>query len=176
MTISYEIGGTLRTEAILPDAGAVRTDCADGDCAENQPLPAALARQDEGQKTPAQWAYERLILYLQKFEEELDTDHEVGMGFAGSDAGALHIQGIGFFAPDIVTFYGTDQGGAKTQLLQHVSQLNVMLKAMPKLAEEPRRIGFELRSRMEKAAEAAGAEPRRRNYADAAAEGPEDQA
>ena len=175
MSITYEIGGKLRTQAILPDAGAVRIDCEDGDCAENQPLPEALAQQAEGQKTPAQWAYERLILYLQKFEEELDTDHEVGMGFAGSDSGALHIQGLGFFAPDIVTFYGTDQGGAKTQLLQHVSQLNVMLKAMPKLAEEPRRIGFELRNRMEKAAEAAGERPARRNYGDAAAEGPVDQ-
>ncbi len=175
MTISYEIGGQLRTAPILPDAGAVRTDCPDGECAENQPLPDVLARQSENDKTPAQWAYERLIIYLQKFEEGLDHDHEVGMGFAGSDAGALHIQGLGFFAPDIVTFYGTDPSGAKTQLLQHVSQLNVMLKAMPKIEEEPRRIGFELRSRMEQAAEAAGSAPARRNYADAAAEGPVDQ-
>ena len=53
------------------------------------------------------------------------------------------------FAPDIVTFYGADQGGAKTQLVQHVSQLNVMLKATPKLTETPRRIGFEMRARLE---------------------------
>ena len=96
------------------------------------------------------------------------------MGFAGSDAGALHIQGLGFFAPDLVTFYGADPGGAKTQLVQHVSQLNVMLKAVPKLNEEPRRIGFELRTRLEAAAEAEELEPRR-NYADAVAEAPNDQ-
>lgn len=171
MSMSYEIGGKLRTEAILPDAGVVRTDCPDGDCAENQPLPAALSREPQDRKTPAQWAYERLILYIQNFEKELDLDHEVGMGFAGSDAGMLHIQGMGFFAPDIVTFYGMDPQGAKTQLVQHVSQLNVMLKAMPKLSEEPARIGFELRRRMEEAAE----RPARRNYADAVAEGPTDQ-
>lgn len=175
MTISYEIGGKLRTEPILPDAGAIRTDSDDRDCAENQPLPAALAKQKEGAKTPAQWAYERLILYIQKFEEGLDKDQEVGMGFAGSDAGALHIQGMGFFAPDLVTFYGADQGGAKTQLVQHVSQLNVMLKAVPKLDDQPRRIGFELRTRLEEAAEAGPALPRR-SYGDAAAEGPTDQA
>ena len=174
MSISYEIGGKLRTEAVLPDARAIRTDCADGDCAENQPLPDALAREAEAQKTPAQWAYERLILYIQNFEKELDAEHEVGMGFAGSDSGPLHIQGMGFFAPDIVTFYGTDPTGAKTQLVQHVSQLNVMLKAMPKLNEKPTRIGFELRQRMEQAAEATDQAPRR-NYADAAAVGPEDQ-
>ena len=96
------------------------------------------------------------------------------MGFAGSDAGALHIQGMGFFAPDLITFYGADPGGAKTQLVQHVSQLNVMLRSVPKLAEEPRRIGFELRNRLEEAAKVEDP-PRRRNYADAVAEGPSDQ-
>lgn len=174
MSIKYEIGGKLRTAPILPDAGAIRTDCDDGNCAENQPLPPALANQAESQKTPAQWAYERLILYIQKFEEQLDAEHEVGMGFAGSDAGALHIQGMGFFAPDLITFYGADPGGAKTQLVQHVSQLNVMLRSVPKLAEEPRRIGFELRNRLEEAAKVEDP-PRRRNYADAVAEGPSDQ-
>lgn len=36
--------------------------------------------------------------------------------------------------------------GARTQLIQHVSQLNVMLKAWPKDpgAVEPKRIGFRL--------------------------------
>ena len=43
-------------------------------------------------------------------------------------------------------FYGRDEDGAKTQLIQHVSQLSVTLRAVPKLAEEepPRRIGFHL--------------------------------
>jgi hypothetical protein len=178
MSISYEIGGKLRTEAILPDAGVVRTDCPPGECAENQPLPAAIARQAETQKTPAQWAYERLILYIQKFEEQLDKDQEIAMGFAGSDAGMLHIHGMGYFAPDLVTFYGVDPAGVKTQLVQHVSQLNVMLKAAPKLQEEPRRIGFEMRTRMEEAAEQAEqpGQPPRRNYADAVASAPDDQA
>jgi len=149
MSIEYEVGAKLRTEPVLPNAGVVRTDCEAGDCTENQPLPPAIAKQPAEDKSPAQWAYERLILYIQKFEEQLDPDQEVAMGFAGSDAGSLHIQGIGFFAPDIVTFYGADQSGAKTQLVQHVSQLNVMLKAAPKLAEKPNRIGFEMRARLE---------------------------
>lgn len=137
------------TEPVLPDAGVIRTDCPEGDCAERQPLPPAVARTPSGQKTPAQWAYERLILYVQKFEEGLDSDHEIGMGFAGSDAGTLHIRGMGYFAPDIITFYGVDQSGTKTQLVQHVSQLNVMLKAAPKLREEAERIGFQMRTRLE---------------------------
>ena len=149
MSMEYEVSAKLRTEPVLPQAGVVRMDCDEGDCAERQPLPAAVAQQPVDQKTPAQWAYERLILYIQKFEEGLDPDQEVAMGFAGSDAGMLHIQGMGYFAPDMITFYGADPTGARTQLVQHVSQLNVMLKAAPKLAEKPTRIGFRMRSSLE---------------------------
>ena len=97
-------------------------------------------------KSPAEWAYERLILYIQNFEEQLDNEHEVAMAFTGGDAGVLKIEGMGFFDPDIVTFYGSDLAGGKTQLVQHVSQLNVMLRALPKEVEteEPNRIGFKL--------------------------------
>ena len=65
---------------------------------------------------------------------------------AGGITGVLRIEGIGYFDPDIVTFYGTDQQRLKTQLIQHVSQLSVTLRAIPKAAleEEPRRVGFRL--------------------------------
>ena len=153
MSVEYEVTAKLRTQPVLPEAGVFRTDCEDGDCTENLPLPAAVAAKPAEQKSPSQWAYERLVLYIQKFEETLDTDHEVGMGFAGSDAGMIHIQGMGYFAPDMITFYGVDPSGAKTQLVQHVSQLNVMLKAAPKINKEPLRIGFQMRSQMESEAE-----------------------
>ncbi|MEX0366622.1 MAG: DUF6173 family protein [Ruegeria sp.] len=102
-------------------------------------------------KSPAQWAYERLILYIKNFEEQLDGSQEVAMGFTGGDAGVLRIEGMGFFDPDIVTFYGSDGGGAKTQLVQHVSQLNVMLRALPKPTEDKpaNRIGFRLAADLE---------------------------
>ncbi|MGH1372998.1 DUF6173 family protein [Planktotalea sp.] len=97
-------------------------------------------------KSPAEWAYDRLILYIQNFEEQLDNEHEVAMGFTGGDAGVLKIEGMGYFDPDMVTFYGSDPSGGKTQLVQHVSQLSVMLRALPKEveAEAPKRIGFKL--------------------------------
>jgi hypothetical protein len=43
------------------------------------------------------------------------------MGFAGGDAGVLKIEGMGYYDPDIVTFYGTDPAGGRTQLVQHVT-------------------------------------------------------
>ena len=90
--------------------------------------------------------YHRLILYIRNFEQQLDGAHEIAMGFAGGEAGVLRIEGLGYFDPDIVTFYGRDENGAKTQLIQHVAQVSVILRAVRK--EEPdapaRRIGFRL--------------------------------
>lgn len=129
----------------LPQARVVHAD-PDACSAEQKPLPDAMARKPVAEKSAAEWAYERLILYIQNFEEQLDSEHEIAMGFAGSDTGVMRIEGIGFFDPDIVTFYGTDAAGTKTQLIQHVSQLNVMLRALPKQVEDkaPARIGFRL--------------------------------
>lgn len=114
-------------------------------------LPDCIAQQPVAQKSAAQWAYERTVLYLKKFEEGLDDDHEIAMGFAGTDAGVLKIEGMGYFDPDIVTFYGSDAKGARMQLVQHVSQLSVLLRAVPKAVEAkaPNRIGFRLLADLE---------------------------
>ncbi|SMP29573.1 DUF6173 family protein [Shimia sagamensis] len=116
-------------------------------------VPEEIAKQSVKQKSAAEWAYERLILYIQNFEKQLDNEHEVAMGFVGGQAGVLRIEGMGFFDPDIVTFYGSDSSGIKTQLVQHVSQLNVMLRALPKqkdAGEAPSRIGFRLAEGLKK--------------------------
>jgi len=139
------------TEAdALPRARVVHTD-PDVSSPEGAPLPQAVANRPVSQKSPAEWAYERLILYIQNFEKQLDADHEVAMGFTGGEAGVLRIEGMGFFDPDIITFYGTDATDARTQMIQHVSQLTVMLRALPKpIAAEPaNRIGFRLAADLE---------------------------
>lgn len=130
---------------------AVHTDPSQSDTPENTPLPSIVREKPVGEKSPAEWAYQRLILYIQNFEKRLDSNHEVAMGFTDTGAGVLRIEGIGYFDPDIVTFYGSDQTGARTQLVQHVTQLNVMLRAVRKRSPEaePRRIGFRLAQSLE---------------------------
>lgn len=106
-----------------------------------------LSQADAGApKSAAESACERMILYIRHFESQLDQSQEVAMGFTGSEAGVLRIEGLGFSAPDILTFYGQDEDGIRTQMIQHVSQLSVLLRAVPKLAPEepPLRIGFRL--------------------------------
>lgn len=136
--------------AALPRAHEVHCEPGARNAAD-QPVPKGVTKTPTEQKSPAQWAYERIILYLKNFEESLDNEHEMAMGFTGGDAGVLRIEGMGYFPPDIVTFYGMDGAGAKTQAIQHVSQLNVMLRALPKAVEqaEPRRIGFRLAQDLE---------------------------
>ncbi|MBP9048293.1 MAG: DUF6173 family protein [Tabrizicola sp.] len=97
-------------------------------------------------ESPAEWAHDRLVMYIRNFESQLDAEQEIAMGFASDESGVLRIEGLGYFEPDIVTFYGRDDDGAKTQLIQHVTQLSVTLRAVPKeaRAEAPRRIGFQL--------------------------------
>jgi hypothetical protein len=115
-------------------------------CHGGSDVTEGVSLQPVAQKSAAQWAYERLILYIQNFEKTLDNEHEIAMGFTGGDTGVIRIEGMGYFDPDIVTFYGSDGSGAKTQLIQHVSQLSVMLRALPKevTQAEPKRIGFRL--------------------------------
>ena len=126
---------------------------ADPEAQKQTDVPDSMRKKPVEQKSPAEWAYERLILYIQNFEKTLDNKHEVAMGFTGGDAGVLRIEGMGYFDPDIVTFYGSDPAGGKTQLVQHVSQLSVMLRALPKQVEqaEPKRIGFRLAEDLGKA-------------------------
>lgn len=135
-----------KSRATKPRAHVVHADPDAAKTAENKPMPKGVSKVPLDKKSPAEWAYERLVLYIQNFEEQLDNEHEIAVGFVGGGAGVLRIEGLGFFDPDIVTFYGTDTEGTKTQLIQHVTQLSVMLRAIPKekTTISAKRIGFRL--------------------------------
>jgi hypothetical protein len=121
---------------------------------ENQPprrVSAQIIEPSEtapGAKSPAESTYQRLLKYIGQFEMQLDRDHEIGGRFvAFGDDTHFHIADVGYWNPDIITFDGLDKGGNRVKLIQHVSQLNVLLVAVRKTTpptEPPRRIGFYL--------------------------------
>jgi hypothetical protein len=86
---------------------------------------------------------ERLMSYIAKFEKNLGPDEEVGGRIAqfGTDI-LVHIEKIGFYGKDLISFYGVDINSNRVQLIQNVSQVNILLVAVPKLGKEARRIGF----------------------------------
>jgi hypothetical protein len=150
-TMQNNTSAELMENDILPKCSEVHTDpnvvrVSDG------VLPKALAKTAQ-KKSPAQWTYERIIMYIQNFEQQLDNDHAVGLGLAGGNTDVIRIEGLGYYDPDIVTYYGVNEAGAKTQLIQHVSQLNVSLVASAKHIDqsEPTRIGFRLATALEHA-------------------------
>jgi hypothetical protein len=97
---------------------------------------------------PAEWMFERLKRYIQEFESHLDDDHEVGAHLvAFGHELTFHIRDMGYHGPDIITFYGQNERGEDVQLVQHTSQLNVLLVAVRKQQEQPRRIGFVLENK-----------------------------
>ncbi|MDA8584738.1 DUF6173 family protein [Rhodobacteraceae bacterium] len=143
----------MEASVMMPTARVVHSD-PDVHTVEQEPMPEALNKKPVDQKSPAEWAYQRLILYIQNFEKTLNNEEEVAMGFTDTGGGLLKIEGIGYFDPDIVTFYGKDQTGTRIQLVQHVTQLNVLLRSMPKAVDavEPNRIGFRLAEALEEGA------------------------
>ncbi len=102
------------------------------------------------QLNPAQWAYERIVEYIKDFEESLDHELEVGASLVSfSNLTVFHITDIGYYGPDIITFHGVNENDEKVQLIQHVSQLNLLLVGLTKKEEKARRIGFELMRKLE---------------------------
>lgn len=147
-----------------PSAGSApvagEAACETGDCP--QPVTAWNAEDDgralaEGlrmQNDPAHWAFSRLSRLIADFESKLDENHEVGARFVNAPGDvAFHIRDVGFWGPDLLIFMGVNEHGGPVRLVQHYSQLNVMLSALPKPKpqEPPRRIGFHLQERVEKA-------------------------
>jgi hypothetical protein len=111
--------------------------------------PAALSSRN-----PAEWAYKRLCRLIHEFESKLTDGEEVGATIVGAPGeGSFHVDDIGYWGPDLILFYGKNGHGRPIRLIQHYSQLDVVLTAMPRVTEpEPRRIGFQLVDRIEKAA------------------------
>lgn len=138
-----------RTTAEAMEADALNREVDSEGRDHAPPVPQLGARRPSA----AEWACRRLALYLRAFEENLDDEHEAAIGFTGGPGGAqglLRIEGVGFSAPDLVTFSGRDAGGTPSQLIQHVSQLNVVLRAVRRPeGREPYRIGFRLARALE---------------------------
>jgi hypothetical protein len=87
--------------------------------------------------------HERLIKWINEFEAELDDQTEVGVRLVSfGQTITFHLSDISFWAPQLIRFDGLDAVGQPVQLIQHVSQISILLMKVPKLGEEARRIGF----------------------------------
>jgi hypothetical protein len=90
--------------------------------------------------------YDRLCVQMREFEESLGEGEELAGLLASFGREMLvRITDIGYHNPYFMVFYGEDlASNERVQLVQHVSQVSVLFKAVPKPSEVPqaRRIGF----------------------------------
>lgn len=116
----------------------------------------ALVEAQPKDISPAQWMWARLAQSIAAFEKKLDADHEVGFRLVSfSEGQVFHAEDIGFWNPDLLLFFGHNEAGAPMQLIQHVSQVSVLLVAAKKpTAEPPRRIGFDIMRKVEEGVKA----------------------
>jgi hypothetical protein len=100
---------------------------------------AAVAAREEN---PAEYMYERMLQMIEAHQDRLPEDYELGVQVIGGGAPPFHLRQISYSNPDILIFLGKDSDGNIVQLMQHHTQMSVVLLSMPKLEEKPYRVGF----------------------------------
>lgn len=89
--------------------------------------------------------YERLVKWIQDFDDSLDQDHEVGIRLVSfGETVKFHLQDIGYWNPSLISFKGVTEQGNPVELIQNVSQISILLiKVQRQDTSQPKRpIGF----------------------------------
>ena len=92
---------------------------------------------------PAESMYKHIVTSIAEFEKKLDESQEVGLrlvSFASTEV--FHIEDVGYRGSDLIKFYGKNADGHPVELMQHISQVSVLLVATRKQSEKANRIGF----------------------------------
>lgn len=99
---------------------------------------------DQATLHAAEEVFNHLLSRVKDFQSTLPADYELGIRLGNfSGERAVHVRGMGYRNPNIIEFYGLLDGDKQVAVVQHVSQLNFMLLAVPPVAEQkPYRIGF----------------------------------
>ena len=90
----------------------------------------------------ADWKYEKLVEQIEEFQSDLSDDVDVCIALTSFGRSMImQVTDIGYQNPDMLYFYGSIDGN-KTQLIQHISQLNFALMTVKKENPEqtPKRI------------------------------------
>lgn len=91
--------------------------------------------------------YNRIVELINVFERTLYEQEEVGMRLVTfGNVKVFHLTDLGYYNPSIITFGGIDENNKPLQLIQHVTQISLLLTALPKLDPNmpKRRIGFHI--------------------------------
>lgn len=78
--------------------------------------------------------YIRLISMINEYNRGLDNENEVGARLVNfGESITFHIENIGYYNPSLIIFYGKLDNGASVQLIQHISQISILLVTMKRI-------------------------------------------
>ena len=89
--------------------------------------------------------HKRLVKWVNDFDAALDHNYEVGVRLVNfGQTITFHLQDLGYWNPSLISFSGATDAGDPVELIQHVSQISILLMKLPrKNPEAPKRpIGF----------------------------------
>lgn len=100
---------------------------------------------DNDIKYSAETQRKNILKAIKQFEQALDNDHEVAMSLINFGISTfLLVKKIECCDPSLIYYHGFDKDGNRCMLIQHVSQINFLLKAQKKKdpSKPAHRIGF----------------------------------
>ncbi|MDB5290278.1 MAG: hypothetical protein JWL69_1519 [Phycisphaerales bacterium] len=85
--------------------------------------------------------------WIREFDAKLDSEYEVGVRLVSfGQSVVFHLKDIGYWNPSLISFSGESEAGEPVELIQHVSQISVLLMKLPRknpsIPKQP--IGLEL--------------------------------
>ena len=94
--------------------------------------------------------YDCLAERISEFESSLDEAHEVGLWLVNfGQTVILHLSDMDYWNPSLIVFKGVMDDGSSVELIQHVSQISVLLMKSPRKdpSKPKQRIGFRNQSK-----------------------------
>ena len=89
--------------------------------------------------------HKRLLKWINEFDKSLDENYEVGVRLVSfGQSVTFHLKSIGYWNPSLILFSGFTENGEPVELIQHVSQISVLLVKVKRkdLLKPKRPIGF----------------------------------
>jgi hypothetical protein len=106
--------------------------------------PADLPEGPYARNSPFAGTCKAVRASIEQFEAGLDAEHELAMQLVSFGATVtIRPEKVGFTTANVVTFHGMTDEGEKVHLVQHVSQVSMMLKAAKKQHAKPKRVIFQ---------------------------------
>ena len=103
----------------------------------------SLMDHQRREHNPAIGISEAILKRIADFEGQLTEDEELAVSLPGAgDSGPVRLVSVKYSGPSLLVLIGKDERGRPVHLLQHVSQTNIVLVAVPKASNQTRRIGF----------------------------------